>query len=493
MRYLALDIGTTTIKATVYDGEGKALSCAEGKTKTYSSEPGFMEKDAEESYKVIIDVLKPLIEEVRTEKHTIGFISLSSYMHSLMVVGRHGEILSPLMMWNDGRAFEYALDYRDNGMGQKIYEHTGTPIHAMSPLYKLMWFRDNEPEIFKKAYKFISMKEFLLYKMTNEFAIDHSMASATGMFDLKTLDWNDLALREIGLKKDRLSTPCPTTTIFNTMTKEFQEAIGAEEPFPIVIGATDGCLASLGSHGTRKNTGVVTIGTSGAVRVISDTPLIDKEARTFSYILDDGLYVSGGATNNGGIVYEWIRELIVDHEDLDLSLSKSQPGAKGLIFLPFITGERAPHYNSKLRGSFLGLSIHHGKHDLMEAAIEGVCFALKEVYEILSSLVPEVHVIYANGGFIKSEIWIKRLSCILKKKIIVSDQGDAALFGAYLLGLKAIGVIDSYDAGEIYFQGERVYEPEVSEVLDDLFLIYQEAVGKNVSILEKLSGLQDNR
>lgn len=493
MRYLALDIGTTTIKGLIYDEQGKMIFLAEGKTKNYSCEPNLMEKDGEESLEIIIDVLRSLVQAVKEEKETIGFISLSGYMHSLMAVDLEGNPLTRLMMWNDGRSFEYATKYKDNGSGQKIYENTGTPIHAMGPLYKLMWLRDKESEIFEKAHKFISMKEFLLYKMTNEFAIDHSMASATGMFDLKTLDWNDLALREIALKKDRLSTPCPTTTIFNTMTKEFQEAIGAEEPFPIVIGATDGCLASLGSHGTRKNTGVVTIGTSGAVRVISDTPLIDKEARTFSYILDEGLYVSGGATNNGGIVYEWIRELIVDHEDLDLSLSKSQPGAKGLIFLPFITGERAPYYNSKLRGSFLGLSIHHNKHDLMEATIEGVCFALKEVYTILSSLVPEVDVIYANGGFIKSEIWIKRLSSILKKKIIVSDQGDAALFGAYLLGLKAIGVIKNYEESEIYFQGEKVYEPEVSEVLDDLFLIYQEAVGKNVSILEKLSGLQDNR
>ncbi|NLB20360.1 MAG: gluconokinase [Clostridium sp.] len=493
MRYLALDIGTTTIKGMVYDGEGKALSFAEGKTKSYSSEPDFMEKDAEESYKVILGVLRRLIQEVKKEKQTIGFISLSSYMHSLMAVDSDGEILSPLMMWNDGRSFKYALDYKHNVIGQKIYENTGTPIHAMTPLYKLMWIRDKEPEIFEKAHKFISMKEYLLYKMTNEFAIDHSMASATGMFDLKTLDWNELALSEIGIKKDRLSTPCPTTTIFNSMTIKFQEAIGADVPIPIVIGATDGCLASLGSHGTKKNTGVVTIGTSGAVRVISDTPLIDREARTFTYILDKEHYVSESATNNGGVVYEWMKELVGDSDDLDLSLSKSQPGAKGLIFLPYITGERAPYYNSKLRGSFLGLSIHHSKHDLMEAAIEGVSFALKEVYDILSSLVPEVDALYANGGFIKSEIWIKRLASILKKKIIISDQGDTALFGAYLLGLKAIGVINSYEESEPYFQGERVYEPEQSEVLDELFLIYQEAVSKNVLILEKLSSLQDNR
>lgn len=491
MRYLALDIGTTTIKGVVYDEQGTLISLKEGKTKNYSPEPDFMEKDAIESYFVIVEVLKELVASVQEDNETLGFISTSCYMHSVMAVDQHANPLTRLMMWNDGRAHEYANRYKKNGIGHRIYENTGTPIHPMSPLYKIMWIRDKQAHVFENAHKFISMKEYLFFKMTGEFMVDHSIASATGMFDLKTLDWNEEALSETGLSKDKLSMPYPTTTVVRTMTKAFQEQIGSKEKIPLVIGASDGCLANLGSHGTKKNTGVVTIGTSGAVRVVTDTPLIDKQARTFTYILDEDLYVSGGATNNGGIVYEWMKELIGDKEDLDQVLKQSQPGARGLIFLPFITGERAPYWNSRLRGSFLGLARHHSKNDLMEAAIEGSSFALKDVFLILQSLVKNIDVVYANGGFTKSKMWIKRLASILDKKVIISDQGDAALFGAYLLGLKATGVIEHLEDSESYFQEEKVYIPEKSQVLEELFLIYQQAIIKNQEILEKLSNLHD--
>lgn len=491
MRYLALDMGTTTIKGLVYDENGTMVFLEEAKTKTYSPKSDYMEKDGEECYEAVLSILKSLVKSVQEEKETLGFISLSCYMHSVMAVDRIGKPLTRLMMWNDGRAYDYTARYKANGVGYRIYEKTGTPIHPMAPLYKLMWLRDYETEVFKNAHKFISMKEFLVYRMTGDYLVDYAMASATGMFDLKALTWNEMALEEIGLEEDRLSTPCPTTTIKHKLLKEFMDKIGAKEEIPLVLGATDGCLANLGSHGTRKNTGVVTIGTSGAVRVVTDQPLIDKEARTFSYILDEGLYVSGGATNNGGLVYEWMTELFGDEEDLDQVLGKSQMGAKGLIFLPFITGERAPYWNSRLRGSFLGLSQHHSPYDLMEAAIEGVSFALLDVFMILQSLVSPVEVIYANGGFTKSTLWIRRLASIFQKDMIISNQGDAALFGAYLLGLKATGVIEHLEDSEAYFHEERVYQPEESKLLPSLFQIYKEAIVKNQQILEKLSSLQE--
>lgn len=490
MLYLAIDIGTTTIKGIGYDHQGKVKVQAERFTQTYTPKPGYSEKDAKEVLQAVLEVVKDLCIFAKGEKEEIGFLSCSAFMHSIFAIDEKGKPLTPCLLWNDGRSVDYAEAYQKNGKGMRIYRHTGTPIHPMSPLYKLMWLRDKEPEVFKKAYKFISIKEYLLYAMTGKYVVDQSIASATGMFNFQKLQWSQLALEEIGLEEERLSEVVETTTILEGREAKFLEAIDYPTAFPIVAGASDGCLANLGSRGYKLHTGVVTMGTSGAVRVVTPEPLIDEMGRTFTYILWKDVYVSGGAVNNGGLVYEWYQELVDKTLPIDTLVDKVIDEKRGLLFLPFLTGERAPYWNARLRGAYLGVERYHNQKDLLCATIEGTCFAIKSVFEILNAHVPKIDILYANGGFTKSKVWLRTLARILGRPVEIFDQGDGACFGAYLLGLKAIGIIQKDEDFDGYFEEGLRFEEELSPHYESLFTLYKEAVKANSSILSQLAGLQ---
>ena len=462
MKYIVIDIGTTSTKGILF-GEGfKELKKVVSENKTLeNSDSRISEMDPMEVYQGVKEILGQLLQDGE-DRDKISFISFSAYMHSVILVDGDGNPLTPVILWSDSRAESYAASYKLSGKGLEYYKRTGTPVHPMSPLYKIMWLKNQEPEIFKKAMKILSIKEFVLEKMTGEYLVDESMASATGMFNLVQRDWDAEILSDLDIERDMLSRPVPTTTVLPHMTERFKTEMGISEDIPIVIGATDGCLANLGSVGYKKDL-VITIGTSGAARIISDQPFLAEKGSTFCYILDAEHYVIGGAINNGGNAYEWFKKNIAsqksvasreeksgDFESFNDNLNNSIPGSRGLLFLPFLTGERAPYYDSTLRGSFIGLAVNHGLADMQRAVLEGVCFSIKEVVDILKPMMPEEGTIHVNGGFTRSEEWVRILSEILGKELILSKNYESACIGAIILGLESAknhldSVVDEVD------------------------------------------------
>ena len=498
MSYIAIDIGTTSTKGILF-GEGfKEIKKVVSENKTLkNSDPRISEMDPMEVYLGVKEILGQLLEN-HEEYEKISFISLSAYMHSVILVDGDGNPLTNAMLWSDGRAESYASGYKLSGKGIEYYKRTGTPIHPMSPLYKIMWLKNEEPEIFNKAMKIVSIKEFVLEKMVGEYLVDESMASATGLFNLVQRDWDEEILRDLGLHRDRLSRPVPTTTVLHQMTKSFKTEMGISVDIPIVIGATDGCLANLGSVGYEKNL-VITIGTSGAVRIISDHPFFDEKGSTFCYILDAEHYMIGGATNNGGSAYEWFRKNIsaqksisskderdVDFESFNDNLKNTNPGSQDLLFLPFLTGERAPYYDSKLRGSFIGLTMNHGLGDMQRAVLEGICFSINEVVEILKPMMPEEGTIHVNGGFTRSKEWVRILSEILGDELILSKNYESACIGAIILGLK--GINKNLDLDSVFDEDKIIISPNTAAVAtyQKHFDVYKNAIEALVPIFHQM-------
>lgn len=488
MSYIAIDIGTTSTKGILF-GEGfKEIKKVVSENQTLkNSDPRISEMDPMEVYLGVKEILGQLLEN-QEEYERISFISFSAYMHSVILVDGDGNPLTNAILWSDGRAESFASAYKLSGKGIEYYKRTGTPIHPMSPLYKIMWLKNEEPEIFNKATKIVSIKEFVLEKIVGEYLVDESMASATGLFNLVQRDWDEEILRDLDLHRDRLSRPVPTTTVLQQMTKSFMSEMRISVDIPIVIGATDGCLANLGSVGYEKNL-VITIGTSGAARIISDHPFFDEKGSTFCYILDAEHYMIGGATNNGGSAYEWFRKNIsaqksisskderdVDFESFNKNLKNTNPGSQDLLFLPFLTGERAPYYDSKLRGSFIGLTMNHGLGDMQRAVLEGVCFSIKDVVEILKPMMPEEGTIHVNGGFTRSKEWVRILSEILGDELILSKNYESACIGAIILGLK--GINENLDLDSVFDKDKIIISPNTAAVAtyQKHFDVYKNAI-----------------
>lgn len=490
MNYLSLDIGTTTVKGVLYDENGELVKESFRVSQTISPEVGFMEQNPDAVIELVYEIVHELVDYSKKHEKKIDFLALSSYMHSLMAVDKGFTPLTNIFLWSDNRSQKYAKIYKNNGLGLNCYKLTGTPIHPMSPLYKLMWLKNERLEIFNSAHKFISMKGYLVYKLTGECLIDYSVASATGLFNIQNFKWDNKILKLLKIDEERLEKAVKTTSVFNITDKDFLRKTGLAPNVQLVIGASDGCLANLGSHGLESKTGVITIGTSGAVRIVTNEPIIDPEARLFSYILDEGFYVSGGALNNGGIVFQRFNEVFGKKYNLDEVFKNYKNINNGLLFLPFLNGERAPYWNAKLKGAYLGINNTHDEKDFLYSTIQGINFAVKDVLSILKESVGALNNIYANGGFTNSKFWVERLSSILGKKIYVLNQGDAACFGAYLMGLKATKKINSWKDCSSYFNDSIVYDAPSLPADEFMFKFYKQSIKNNASILAELSDLQ---
>jgi gluconokinase len=334
----------------------------------------------------------------------------------------------------------------------------------MSPLCKLIWIRENHNEIFNAAHKFISIKEYLWYRLFNEYRIDHSIASCTGLFDLGKLNWNTDAMRVVNIDPERLSEPVATSYTRKGLSPA-AHLLSVVGDVAFVIGASDGCLANLGSHAIEPGLAAITIGTSGAVRVASQSPAPSR-AMTFSYILDEQTYICGGPVNNGGIALQWLLRNVFGKENLSqedydgfFELIKPIPaGSEGLLFLPYLNGERAPVWDASASGSFFGLRLQHGQGHLGRAVLEGICYALNEVLVTLEQYTGPIYKINVSGGFVHSEVWMQVLADITGKPLVLMHTEDASAIGAAYLAAKALNITDKYPQPE---QKGKVIEPDV--------------------------------
>ncbi|NJL74717.1 MAG: gluconokinase [Saprospiraceae bacterium] len=435
---LALDVGTTNVKAAAFDQQGNLLAKESLNYPILSIPPDLQEQIPE----VIAAASETCITNlVKTMAHPPLGISLSSAMHSLIVMDKNHQPLTNSIIWADGRSAPQAQALKASSAGTTIYHRTGTPIHAMSPLCKIAWLRLNQPDVFHQAAKFISIKEFLLFRWLGQYVVDESIASATGLFDIYEKTWYSPALAYLGINTTQLSQPVPTSHLLLGIKTDARIRLGLNQDVPIVVGASDGCLANLGEQVLDEREAAMSIGTSGAIRITSRQPIRDEEERIFNYILDETYFVVGGATNNGGIVHEWISHLLpISHQ----AMEKVPIGAEGLFFLPYLLGERAPIWDSHAKGAFIGLNIQHSAAHLYQAVLEGIAFNLLAIFDALQSHAAPIKHIYANGGFMKNEKAVQILSDAFGIPISLQTHEEGAALGAAWLGWKALGRLDSW-------------------------------------------------
>lgn len=440
---LGIDIGTGSVKAVAVDLKGNSFADAQRYYPFNAPKPGYHEQDPEQIWQALIESIKDVIAQTGLQPSAI---SLSSAMHSFIAVDDYGNALAPMMTWADNRSAEIAGELRSTDRGMSIYKATGTPIHSMSPLCKLIWLKDNDPGLFHKTHKFISIKEFIWHKLFNEFVVDYSIASSTGLFNITKFNWHEDALKLAEITTDVLSKPVATDHAKTGSSLAF-----LDKNIPFIIGASDGCLANLGSMATEPGIAAMTIGTSGAVRVASNKPLPNAEAMTFSYILNKNTYICGGPINNGGVAMQWWvknatgpKATEKDYEQIFSQIDKIPVGSNGLIFLPYLTGERAPIWDSESCGNFFGIRLQHTQADFSRAVLEGICFAMRDVLDAVQENSDPITQINISGGFTKSEVWVQTLADVTGKKLAILQADDASAVGAAFIALKTVGVMKDY-------------------------------------------------
>jgi len=448
---IGIDIGTGSTKAIAMDNKGTIIADSQIYYSTQNPKPGYAEQDPEIIWKAFKNCIGEIVDSI---KYAPVSISFSSAMHGLIAVNKENKAISNLITWADIRSEKIAEQIRKSKEAKSIYRATGTPIHPMIPLCKIIWLHKNQPAGFKNTFKFISIKEFIWYRLFGVYEVDHSIASATGLFNIKTLQWNKASLELCGINANQLSEPKPTNFIRKNADSSILNSLSLSAETSFCIGASDGCLANLGSYAMDKGSAALTIGTSGAVRIASSKPRYNFEEMTFNYLLDDKTFICGGPVNNGGNVVQWLFEAFLniekptekDYENLFNRIDSIPAGSNGLIFLPYLNGERAPVWDGRASGVFMGIKPFHTQAYFLRAALEGICYSMKQVLQIVESSTSKIDKLVVGGGFIHSKTWMHILADITGKKLVVIETQDSSAVGAALLNMKAIKMIKNYSS-----------------------------------------------
>lgn len=497
MQYMiGVDIGTTSTKSVLYDEHGRYLLKHNIGYEMHTPNVDTSEENPDEIFDAVLMTIKNVMREGNVGPKDVKLIAFSAQMHSLIAMDQNDRPLTQSITWADNRASKYAEMIRTKHNGHEIYKRTGTPIHPMSPLSKIYWLKEAHSDIHQQTKKYIDIKSYVLFQWFGRYVMDYSIGSATGMMDLEKSAWDKGALDVLGITPEVLPELVPTTYIQSGMKQRYATLMGIDPETPVVIGASDGVLSNLGVNSFKPGEVAVTIGTSGAIRTVIDHPKTDEKERIFCYVLDEGQYVIGGPVNNGGIILRWLRDellasevetakrLGVDPYDVLTKIaSRVEPGAKGLIFHPYLAGERAPLWNADARGSYFGLTLSHKKEHMIRAALEGVLYNLYTVYLALIEMMGETPTaIKATGGFAKSEMWRQMMSDIFDTDLVVPESYESSSLGACVLGLKALGEIDDFSIIEDMVGTTHAHQPEPEAVA-----IYQQLISIFIDLSRSLS------
>jgi gluconokinase len=442
--YIGIDIGTTATKAICFDIHGNVIKQVSNAYPMYHPRPDWSVQNPQEILQTVINCIAEITKGIQPK-----FISFSSAMQSVIAIDETGNPLTDAILWADNRANTIVGKLKNSEKGKHFYQKTGIPIHPFSPMTKIAWFKEFDSAVFSQTYKFISIKEYVWHHLTNEYYTDTSMASGTGILNIHTLQWDPEILEFLHLKPGQLATVCAVT----------HQCKGVSDDFLYVMGGGDGALANLGTGAMNKGCIALTIGTSGAVRLPIDRPYIDEQMRTQCYHLIEDQYLVLGAVNNGAIILQWLRETLLktdqSFEVLFEEAEKIPAGSEGLLFVPYLLGERAPIWDAAAQGSLLGMQITHTQAHLVRATLEGILFGLFQVTEIL---LPDTEKrkqtrIMASGGFGKSELWLQMVADIFQMPVETSQTIEGSAWGAVMIGMKSMGrdIITQHKAGKTFY------------------------------------------
>jgi gluconokinase len=470
---LGLDLGTSSVKALAFDdATGALVAQAHEAVAVYRDEPGASEADPHQ----IVALAEAALASANASASQRGFavrrVGISAAMHSLLPIDDHNRPLARALLWSDTRAEDIARRLWDSLQGTALYQRTGTPIHPMSPLCKLVWLRETRPDLVRQAARWVSLKEWLWHQWLGVWQVDVALANATGLLNMNSLRWDDDALLLCGLTPAALSNIVPVTT---AATGAAVKNAGIEADVTFVIGASDGTLAQIAGHAAGSIS--LTLGTSAAVRVMRDAPYTDLVTRPFCYALDAGHRVVGYASNSGGDLLAWCARLWFAGDVGALSTEASSVRSDGMVCLPYVYGERAPLWDGDAAGALVGLRADHTRAQIARACVEGILMNARWLVDQVRPLAPDATTIVASGGMLDAE-WIGQLAAdITGLPIIAHPDVDASASGAAAIARLASGEITWADLTQRDADGSQArYFPQPDSALEATYRQFRDLV-----------------
>lgn len=485
MPVLSVDIGTSTIKAALVDFDRGVLASASEEIPLTRPEPGAAEHDPQ----MLLQKFEKVVSKVATAE--VEAVALSGYLFGLIPLSRDGTPLSGVITWLDRRPVEAVDRILEKVNPRELYERTGCPPLGIYQLAKIVWLKEKKERLYQEAETFLDTKGFIVHNLLGERVMDRSSASGSQLLNVRKLDWERELLEELGVAVEKLPELRDSTEVIGEIPANKARSLGLRGSIPLVLGVFDGAAVSVGEGALRQGVASSHLSTSTMLRVAHGEPLIDKseEMRFQTYYLFDGIWLPGGAVNNAGVVLRWFRDHMGQIEKMvaevtgldsyDLLAKEAEaaaPGSHGLLFLPYISGERFPKFGNHAVGVLFGLKEHHTRAHVIRSFMEGVMLNLRLIAEALSENGLQFSEVRVTGSGAKSKLWLQIMADILEVPVKASVKSDAALWGTALIALKATGAIrDIARAAEEKFTPEVEVKPneENTTVYREVFRRYE--------------------
>lgn len=446
---LALDIGTSSVRAALYDAEGSVLPATFVKNERVlnATGDGGAEIDAREAFAQVTEAIDDVLKKAEKIEGEIEYVAASAFWHSLVGVDAKGKATTKVFGWAENRSAKYVSDLREKLDETAIHNRTGCRFHSSYWTAKLLWLKKDFPKIFAKTAKWLSFSDFLALKLFDAAATSVSMASGTGIFDIRKCVWDAELLKFLKIKRANLpeivAEDTKTFGLNKTYAKRWKR-LGNAKWF---LGIGDGAANNIGAGCMQKSKAALMIGTSGAMRVaFAGEPPAKIPEGLWCYRIDRRRIIIGGALSDGGGLYQWLKDThkIHDVDDIvEAEIERRAPDAHGLTFLPFLAGERSTGYSESAKGAILGLRSSTDAVDIVQAALESVAYRFAEIFDQLKTVVKLREIVASGGALRESPVWTQIIADTLAKNLNLPDTREASSRGAVLLALETIGKIES--------------------------------------------------
>ena len=494
--YLGIDTSTTATKALIIDTDGAALGVGKAEYGYDTPRPGWSEQDPDLWWNGTVTAIREAVALSGVDPASVAAVGITGQMHGLVALDESDRPVRPSILWNDQRTASQCDEIRRRVGRDRLIEITGNDALTGFTAPKILWMRDEEPENYSRISVVLLPKDYVRLRLTGEHAVDRAGASGTLLFNLEERDWSDEVIESLDLPRGWFPQTFEGTDITGYVTEEAASLTGLRAGIPVVGGAGDQAANGVGTGAVEPGTVAVSLGTSGVVFAATDRAVIDSDARLHSFChAVPGLWHQMGVMLSAAGSLRWFRDTVapdISFADLSLEAGSVAPGADGLVFLPYLTGERTPHPDPEARGAFVGLTVRHTRAHLARAVMEGVAFGLRDSLEIIREQ-SDVGDIRVAGGGAGSAVWLQILADVFGADVRTVDVPESAAYGAALLSAVGAGAYPTVGrAVEATIRtGERYRPSPAAARYEDMYGIYRSLYPSLRDISHQLSRIEE--
>jgi len=495
--FLGIDVSTTGVKALLVGKDGSVVGSATTEQPLFTPQPLWSEQNPEDWWKGAVQSIREALRSTGVSGADVMGIGLTGQMHGLTLLDEAGQVLRPAILWNDQRTGPQCDEIRARLGRERLIQITGNDALTGFTAPKILWVQENEPEVYRKIRHILLPKDYVRYRLTGEFAVDRADGSGTILFDLQRRDWSPEVLAALGIPLDWLPKTYEGPEVTSRITAEAARLTGLREGTPVCAGGGDQAAQAVGVGAVRPGIVALTLGTSGVVFATTDQAFIEKEGRlhAFCHAVPGRWHLMGVMLSAAGSL-RWYHDTFAPDLSYDALIAPAgdvPAGAEGLLFLPYLTGERTPHPDPLARGAFAGLTIRHGMAHMTRAVLEGVTFGLRDSFELMRSAgLTQIEQVRVSGGGARSPIWRQILADVFNVELVTVNTTEGAAYGAALLAGVGVGVWPNVDAacaatvrstGATHPRGEQVKRYE------KIYPLYRQLYPALKELTHQLSGV----